>query len=334
MIDLNLGGIQTERTLGIKWLVSEDKFSFSLVFSAPSSRRGILSIVASLYDPLGFIAPFCLIGKIIFQETCVRNLSWDDEIPEVLAPKWETWKKGLNDLPSVTIPRCYEMNGLTEPYKVELHNFSDASNEGYGQCSYLRLIEHAKTIRVSLVMAKSRVAPSKITTIPRLELTAAVLSVKVAKFLQEELEYKDMGVLYWTDSKVVLGYISNKAKRFHVFVANRVQQIRQYSKGCQWFYVSTKDNPADHASRGLEPKQITSSNWFTGPKFLWDAEFLPQNEDYNCLLTGDPEVRIVHKANTDAVPLTLLPAHLTEHYESETKQSPRSQSGACSSSER
>ena len=94
---------------------------------------------------------------------------------------------------------------MSQKKSYELHNFADASTSGYGQCSYLRVKDEDGNVNVSLVMGKSRVAPLKITTIPRLELTAAVVSAKVGVMLQEELNYANLKQFFWTDSKVVLG---------------------------------------------------------------------------------------------------------------------------------
>ena len=107
---------------------------------------------------------------------------------------------------------------------------------------------------------------------PRLELTAAVVSVKSSVQLQQELDLEELEDVYWTDSQVVLGYIANETRRFHVFVANRVQQIQEHSSPNQWHYVDTKLNPADHASRGLSAKALLNSSWITGPAFLWKEE--------------------------------------------------------------
>lgn len=124
------------------------------------------------------------------------------------------------------IHRCYKPDNFGEPKSVELHNFSDASVIGYGQCSYLRMVNDRDEVHCSLVMAKTRVTPLKPVTVPRLELTAAVVSTKISTFLQKELRYDNIPEVFWTDSKVVLGYISNDTRRFHTFVTNRVQVIR------------------------------------------------------------------------------------------------------------
>jgi len=92
--------------------------------------------------------------------------------------------------------------------------------------------------------------------------------VKVSCKLKEELQIKVDSEHFWCNSQIVLAYISNDAKRFHVFVANRVQYIRDHTRIDQWQYISTKDNPADHASRSLGVSELLMSNRFTGPEFL------------------------------------------------------------------
>ena len=146
-------------------------------------------------------------------------------------------------------------------------------------------------VNVSLVMGKSRVAPLKITTIPRLELTAAVVSAKVGLMLQEELNYANLKQFFWTDSKVVLGYINYNTKRFHMFVAKRVQIIRSNTDTKKWRHMDTKNNPADHASGGLSAEELMRSNWFIGPAFLWEKEIRNRKEEIPNIRIGDPEVK-------------------------------------------
>ncbi|KAK0138995.1 hypothetical protein N1851_024471 [Merluccius polli] len=125
----------------IQWSMETDTFTFSIdVKDHPPTRRGILSAVASLYDPLGFVAPFTLIGKCILQELCHRGVGWDDPIPVSLQSQWEEWKNGLRRLKEITIPRCNVPHNLGNIVKIELHHFADASSTGYGACSYLRFL--------------------------------------------------------------------------------------------------------------------------------------------------------------------------------------------------
>jgi len=199
-------------------------------------------------------------------------VGWDDPIPEQIKTRWMTWKEDLRRLQSIAIPRCYKPKDFGPVVRTGLHHFSDASVKGYGQCSYLRLIDEKQSIHCVLVMEKSTVAPLKPVTIPRLELTAAVCSVRVSQQLQRELEYKIDKEEFWTDSKVVLGYINNQARRFHVYVANRVQDIQENTSAHQWKYVESQHNPADEASRGVKAQDLSKSRWITGPVFLWKPE--------------------------------------------------------------
>lgn len=225
-------------------------------------------------------------------------------LPENLELRWEQWKRELTELSDLKIQRCFKQDSMSSLVVKELHHFSDASTQGYGQCSYLRLVDDKGRVRCSLVIAKSRVVSLKVVTIPRLELTAAVISVKISEFLKQELEYEDLSEIFWTDSKVVLGYINNDARRFQVFVANRVQQIRETTSPKQWRYIPSTENPADHASRGLSAKELQSSNWLTGPSFLWNAS-ISNDECAAELSPDDPEIKAKALA-TSGKPAPLL----------------------------
>lgn len=299
LLDLKMDAAPTEHTLGIQWSIDYDTFSFNVrPKDLPSTRRGILSAVASLYDPLGFIAPFALTGKSILQELCCRGVGWDDPLAEDLRLRWEEWKIGLQELKDVKIPRCYHPPDFGNVIRIELHHFSDASSKGYGTCSYLRYKNDDNTVHCSLVMAKARVAPTKVTSIPRLELSAAVIATKISVMLKRELDMEIDEEFFWTDSQVVLGYINNDARRFHVFVANRVQLIRENTDPSQWHYIDTAANPADYASRGLHAAHISASSWISGPKFLWEQEVHPNPNFSRELHVGDPEVKTVMASAT------------------------------------
>ncbi|XP_022085513.1 uncharacterized protein LOC110976501 [Acanthaster planci] len=206
-VNLKKNDLPMERALGIKWCVESDMFHFHIETKDQTpTRRGILSTVASIYDPLGFLAPFVLIGKGVLQEMCHNGVSWDDPLPDDLRPRWEKWKNDLLNLKQIQIPGCYKPNDFGKVIAVELHHFSDASTRGYGQCSYLRFIGEDKA-HCTLVSGKARVAHIKVVTIPRLELTAAVVSVQMSHMLKKELELVIDREYFWTDSQVVLGYI-------------------------------------------------------------------------------------------------------------------------------
>ena len=162
------------------------------------------------------MAPVLLEGKSILQELCRCNVGWDDPVPEGIQARWQKWKSELHELQNLSIPRCYKPADFGPVVEAELHHFSDASFKGYSQCSYLRMTDTAGKIHCSFITGKARVTPLKKITVPRLELTAAVVSVRVSEQLRRELEVEVVKEVFWTDSKVVLGYIANEVRRFHV----------------------------------------------------------------------------------------------------------------------
>lgn len=140
-------------------------------------------------------------------------------------------------------------------------------------------------------MGKARVTAIKQTTIPRLELSSAVTSVRIADVIKRELDIQNLQEYYWTDSEVVLAYINNDAKRFHTFVANRIQRMRQSTSPGKWQHVSSEENPADQASRGLNATQLKEPNWLKGPDFLWKQDLPVKEEMVGEVEEMDSEVR-------------------------------------------
>ncbi|XP_056236444.1 uncharacterized protein LOC130172051 [Seriola aureovittata] len=155
-VDLNHGELPVQTVLGVKWSVDSDTFSFKVALNEKSTtRRGILSTIASVFDPLGFLAPFLLQGKKILQEMCQKGIGWDEQLPAELKPRWESWLNDLEKLQELQIPRCFAPENLDKAQRVELHHFSDASSHGYGQCSYLRVVMENK-VHCSLVIVPIR----------------------------------------------------------------------------------------------------------------------------------------------------------------------------------
>lgn len=262
--DLDFNNTPIERALGVQWHVASDTFGFKIIINdRPATRRGILSVVSSIYDPLGFIAPFILSAKLILQDLCKKKLCWDDKIPNEELERWKAWLEVLPKLEKFSIDRCFKPPGFEKVVFCQLHYFSDASQLAYGAVSYLRLVNPRGNIHCSFVMGKSRLAPLKTVTIPRMELSAAVLDT----MFQEELEFTADESIYWTDSTCALRYVENEDKRYQTFVANRVSAIHERSSPVQWRYVETKLNPADDASKGMSVETITKSNrWSKDPR--------------------------------------------------------------------
>ena len=259
-----------ESALGVLWQVYEDSLGFRVNFHPDNgTRRGWLSTISKFHDPLGIGAPFLLKGRKILQKTTASSISWDESVTGDAAKDWAEWRLDVTRLNDLKFPRCYKPRGFGRICSASLHCFADASFIGYGVAIYLRLVDDKGAVEVSLVTGKSRVSPLKPTTVPRLELVAAVLLVKMAALLVEELKIAGIEVFYWTDNKIVLGYIQNRRRRYRVFVANRVRVIEEYTNGDNWGYVPTKENPADYASRGISFSDAAKvERWLKGPEFL------------------------------------------------------------------
>ena len=294
-LDLRHDVLPVQRSLGTYWCIETDTIGFRIELKdKPLTRRGILSTVCSVYDPLGIVAPVILVGKQLLQELCHDGIEWDDPVPSHVHSQWEKWRSELPLLEKITIARCVKPPSFGEPVVTELHSFSDASDVGLGQVTYLRLVNNLNQVHVSFLMGKARVAPLKPMSTPRRELTAAVISVNVSSMLSRELKYEDPVQVFYTDSSVVLGYVRNEAKRFHTYVGNRVHHIRDRSEPQQWHYVASMINPADIASRGTTPKQLSEhESWFKGPSFLWENNVTILNS--NPLPDLDPEDAEVRK---------------------------------------
>ena len=186
--DLNFDKLSVERVLGVQWNVSTDQFGFSIVIKdRPPTRRGILSVVSSVFDPLGFVAPFILQAKQILQDLCRMKLDWDEPIPEKFQERWKSWLQDLPKLEELAMDRCFKLDD-EEVVSSQLHHFADASQEGYGAVTYLRIENRQGGVKCSFVMEKSRLAPIKSTTIPRMELSAAVTAVKFKQDVSSGIE--------------------------------------------------------------------------------------------------------------------------------------------------
>ena len=283
-----------ERALGVYWFVENDSLGFQIqIKDKPATRRGILSVTSSVYDPLGIASPFVLKAKSVLQRLCKNGIGWDDVITGKELKDWTDWLRELPELEHVTIDRCYKGDTFGEVISCQLHGFADASDLGLGMVFYLRLVDDTGRIHCSFVLGKARVAPLKTVTIPRMELTAAAALVKLCKMVTEQLNYTIDRVFYWTDSTSVLKYIVNKNLRFHTFIANRIALIQEATNEDQWHYVNTKQNPADCASRGMNILKFAQNDiWFNGPDFLRKPESeWPIIEQHLEIVDNDPEIR-------------------------------------------
>ena len=291
-IQLDLDDQSIQRTLGVKWNLNSDKFTFSSTLSAEIkyTKRGILKITSSIFDPLGFLAPFILTAKLLIQELWRQKYDWDQEVSEQIRKQWKTWIDELSDINTIEIPRCFNLKGASN---IQLHIFCDASESAFAAVGYVR-VQHEDKITCNLIMAKSRLAPLKKLTLPRLELQGAVLGVRLKKFIIQEVDTEFDSINFWTDSMIILQYIQNEERRFKVFVSNRVSEIRRHSEVPQWRHVEGIRNPADLATRGMTLKELKETpTWFFGPDFLYkDEKEWPINEIQKSIDPDDEELKV------------------------------------------
>ena len=162
----------------------------------------MLSMLSSIYDPLGMVSPFVLKERQIIPMLSLSQLAWDDPVDEDIQEKWIKWTLNLKKLQEIKLDRCYKPKRFRKVVSCSLYYFSDASESGCGQATYLRLVDTAGMVHCSLVIAKSRVTPMKYTSIPRLELAVAVLSTKMSGLVKKELGFDDIAEYYWVIVKL------------------------------------------------------------------------------------------------------------------------------------
>ena len=212
-LNLDLDELPIERVLGLYWDAESDTFRYKAVsVNKPGTKRGILSVVSSLYDPLGFLSPMTFVAKILLQDLWRAGVHWDEQIRDPFL-RWQNWIDGLTHIGNIKIPRFFLPSNSCAPIEVQLHHFSDASKVGYAAVSYLRIIDNDRHIHCTFVIGKCRNAPVREWSIPRLELQAAVISSRLHTLIHKELELPIRKTFFWSDSMTTLQYIKNERRR-------------------------------------------------------------------------------------------------------------------------
>ena len=256
-------------TLGLKWLSSEDAFCFKVVQSDLSdkiTKRTILSEIARLYDPIGWLAPVIVSAKIILQNLWLQGVDWDEPVSKALTQTWLTFRQQLSELEAIRIPRWC---GSSKNSIWYLHCFCDASERAYAAAIYAVVHQENGLLSSKLIAAKSKVAPIKVVSLPRLELCGAFLLSRLVKYLLTNLKKEPAKVFCWSDSKVVLAWLQAHPSRWKSFIANRVSEIVSSLPTAIWGHVRSADNPADLPTRGITPAQLREATlWWQGPVWL------------------------------------------------------------------
>ena len=274
---------EIEPVLGLIWNVIADTVNINgdrIASKAhpATTKRGLYSSMAQVFDPLGLLSPYVFLCKLLVRDVWERNLTWDDPLPEDLMIRWGAWKSELSLLNTITLPRHIGIQGAE---KQRLHGFCDASFAGFGAAIYLVTFKDNAVVS-HLITSKTRIAPKKITSVPRLELCSALLLSNLMATVMEMIpEVCNQNVHYHSDSANVIywlrsGNLSQTKDRTN-FVSNRICKILELSHSDQWHHVGTKDNPADMASRGILLSKLEhNSFWLNGPQFIKSPELQSQ----------------------------------------------------------
>ncbi|KAI5752980.1 hypothetical protein M8J77_022401 [Diaphorina citri] len=275
----------TPNILGLVWDKETDTLSINIE-SVQSmkfekiTKKVILSAAHRIFDPIGIISGVALIPKLLVQETWRQNLSWTEEVDEETKAKFLQWLKEIPLLTEVCIPRWISGPDLVgEEYQI--HVFADASKDAYATAIFLR-IEHNQGVILRLLASKARVAPatktSKRMSIPRLELLAACIAARLYQNVINDYKLHNVKTICWTDASTVLAWLQ-RHEPWDIYVMNRVKEIRELTKNCEWRHVPGIMNPADLPSRGSSVKKLIQLRWWEGPAWLKDSpETWPQTE--------------------------------------------------------
>ncbi|XP_058817215.1 uncharacterized protein LOC131680520 [Topomyia yanbarensis] len=294
---------ETVKTLGISWEPEPDILRFDSEIRqhkhAPT-KRSILSAISQLFDPLGLISPIVIKGKMLMQRLWLLPCAWDDEVPNHIATSWEKYAAQLPKVANFRISRYALLPNST----IQLHTFSDASESAYGACTYARCVDSSGQIRVQLLAYKSRVAPLKKITLPRLELCAADIAAKLHTRIVEALQTPIAGSYFWSDSTVTLQWLRAPPNTWKTFVANRVSEIQSSTHGAFWNHVAGTENPADLISRGMHVDDFLVSklwkggpNWLSNPRTKWPVlkftEYPEDGKERRKLITAVTRTQVI-----------------------------------------
>ncbi|XP_055920890.1 uncharacterized protein LOC129952362 [Eupeodes corollae] len=272
----------SEKILGMWWSPVSDTFSFAIKTnflktnisdeSGWPTKRELLKVLMSVFDPLGLIANLLVLLKILLQEVWKSAIAWDEQIQPQHFDKWCKWTKLIPQIQAISIERPYTNKLIVDKeLTVQMHVFVDASEAAYAAAVYLRFTD-GKVVEVTLIAAKTKVAPLKIVSIPRLELEAAILGVRLAKTISENQTIEVNERYFWSDSKTVLNWIHSDHRKYKQFVAFRVGEILEETETKNWRWIPSKSNVADEATKWRCNLEFSSkSRWYKGVSFLYES---------------------------------------------------------------
>ena len=295
------------KALGLIWDSRKDKMAAKIEVAPTysSTKRGVASDVAKTFDVLGWLSPVTLNMKLLYRKLWQLGLDWDQEVPNEVKIDHEEWRNNLYLLAEIRLPRYYFTG--SHPENVTLQGFSDASKDAFAAVVYIRATYASGPPSITLVISKTKVAPLEGRSIPELELCGAHLLAKILVSTAETLQLSVEGVRAYSDSTIILAWLDGSPKRERIYVANRICKINKLIPTTAWSYVSSGENPADCASRGITANELINHPlWWEGPPWLktqpltpppvTPAEVRSQKEKYPC------EAKPVHVCRTDVTP--------------------------------
>lgn len=273
----------TERVLGMTWMTDNDVFVFSTQFredllpllscDTVPTKRQVLRVVMSYFDPLGIISNYTIHGRILLQDIWRSKANWDDPITNEDFVSWQRWVLLAPQLTKVKIPRCYFPAYDPNSFEtLQLHVFVDAGDQAYGAVAYFRIVDRGIP-RCALVAAKAKVAPLKPLSTPRSELNASVIGIRLMKMIEKNHSFTINKRFLWTDSTTVLSWLHADPRKYRQYVALRVSEILSESEISEWYWIATSKNVADKTTKwGHGPDFDSESEWYSGPSFLLRPE--------------------------------------------------------------
>lgn len=293
--NLAVGENSNSKTLGLGWSNVSDDLNFTTQIdtnTSPVTKRLMLSVISQIYDPLGILAPAIIKAKILLQKLWLLKLDWQDVVPADVTLEWHNFISSLRHLHEIRVPRCV----MSEPSRYkQLHIFTDASIEAYGACAYIRSFnDNDSPITVRLLCAKTKVAPLRSVSIPRLELCGALVGAKLYRKIKESLRLEFDKVYFWTDSTIVQAWVRMSPHLLKTFVQNRVSEINTLTEDSIWRHIQGVQNPADLLSRGVSIESLrydATSLWWSGPAFLREPDSNWINDRVDPINTDIPELK-------------------------------------------
>ncbi|XP_026331735.1 uncharacterized protein LOC113239082 [Hyposmocoma kahamanoa] len=304
------------KALGLQWSPATDMFTFRPIDNnkTKTTKRTLLSQISKIFDPLGWLSPLSIRAKLLFQKLWLVTMEWDDEVPCDILKKWNKLSDDLQNVDKFQIPRWIGNIHAS----IEIHGFCDASEQAYAAVIYIKTTNDMNESIVRIFCSKTKLAPRKNTlTLPRLELCGALLLSKLMQKVLKAFPHTDIPIYGWTDSLVVLGWLQGQPSRWKAFVANRTKEILDIMPVSCWRHVSSNDNAADCATRGLTTSQLTEHTlWWEGP--AWIKKPISKNDTHTIdmpqiEMKNEPQICATMVETTDIIEELLHKHHSIMH---------------------